>query len=159
MTSAACDSIASAASNAAINRATCLARIIYSGSRVGCTIAGDTPAATAKSRITLRCCRRRGRWRGSRSAEIKIHRRRRFRARLCGEKRPRRKTEHARDQIGRETAHCNVVVLHRGVEVYVLARYPVLGSFELRLQAEKILVGTQFRITLDHHQQTRERIA
>src|SRR6266536_6267362 len=101
-----------------------------------------------------RCCGRR-----SGRAKIEIHGRRSLRARLRREKWSWRKTEHARDQIGRETAYRDVVVLHRGVEIPPFDRDPVLGSFQLCLQAEKILVCAQFRITLDHHQQTRERIA
>ena len=56
MTSAACDSIASDARNAAINSATRLVLKICSGSRVGCSIASPPPATTARLRITL--------WRG-----------------------------------------------------------------------------------------------
>src|SRR5262249_24614558 len=87
----------------------------------------------------------RGLWRrcGRRSmrAKIKLHRRRFFRARLRSEEWFRRKTEHARDQICRKAAHRHVVVLHRLVEVPALDGNSVLGSFQLRLQTEKVLVG------------------
>src|SRR6266404_4884454 len=122
-----------------------------SGGRGGCKITGDTPAITRRSTITLwRSARRR---RGSGRTEIKIHRRRSFRALSCLEERPRRKTKHSRDQICRETAYRGIVILHRGIEVPAFDRDPVFGPFELRLQTQKTLVGPQFRIALNYHQQ------
>src|SRR4029453_2209455 len=166
MTSAGGDFAAINAKDAATNRATCLARKNCSGSRVGCRIAGDPlspgfgvagpPATTARLRITLW---RRGSRRRRRGAKIKLHRRRFLRARLCCEKWSRRKTEHSRNQICREAAHCHVVILHGGIEVPALDRDSVLRSFQLRLQTEKVLVGLQFWISLHHQQQARERIA
>src|SRR4029453_11880827 len=172
------DFAASNAKDAATNRATCLARKICSGSRVGCRIAGDPlspgfggagpPATTARLRITLwrrgSCRRRRGaliqiRGRRPRGAKIKLHRRGFLLARLCCEKWSWRKTEHSRNQICREAAHCHVVILHGGIEVPALDRDSVLRSFQLRLQTEKVLVGLQFWISLHHQQQARERIA
>src|SRR6266446_9897887 len=77
-------------------------------------------------------------WR--RRAEIEIHGRRSFRARLRGEEWPRRKTEHAGDKICRKAPRGRVVTLHRSVEVAALDRNSVLRAFELGLQAEKALV-------------------
>src|SRR4029453_2612016 len=178
MTSAAWDFVASNAKNAATNRATCLARKVRSGRRVGCWVAEDSPspgfdvagppATTARLSITLwrRGSRRRRRGaliqiRGGRrcGAKIKLHRRRFFCACLCCEKWSRRKAEHSRNQVCRETTHCHVVILHGIIEVPALDRDPVLRSFQLRLQTEKVLIGLQFWISLHHQQQARERSA
>src|SRR5437867_12634116 len=123
-----------------MNSPNCLARNPCSGSRVGSWIAGDTPATTAGSRITLR---RRGRGGGGRwwRAKIKLRGWRFLRAWLRSEEWSRRETEHARHKICGETPHRDVVVLHRLVEVAAFDRDPVLGSFQLRLQTEKVLVG------------------
>ena len=64
-----------------------------------------------------RACRR---WCGSRVAEIEVHRRRFFRARLRIEEWPRRETEHAGEKIRWETAHRRVVGLHRFIEISAL---------------------------------------
>src|SRR6266513_3719477 len=160
MTSAAWDFVASNAKNAATNRESCLARKICSGSRVGCCMAGQpplpcfavagSPATTARLRITLWRGGGRRCWRGAliqirgrrwRRAKIELHRGRFLRARLRCEKWSRRKAEHSRNQIRRETAHCHVVVLHSGVEVPALDRDSVLCAFQLRLQAKKILIS------------------
>src|SRR6266496_4764916 len=153
MTSADWDFVASTAKNAATKRATCLARKICSGppeADVGRRIAGHPPATAARLRITLWRRSSRWRWRGAliqirrrrrRRAKIKLHRWRFLRARLRSEKWSRRKTEHSRDQVCRETAHCHVVVLHGCVEVPALDRDPVLRAFQLRLQTNKILIS------------------
>src|SRR5437868_12479848 len=149
MISAAGDFVANNAKNPATNRATCLARNICGGSRLSCCIAGDptppgfavagSPATTARLRITLWRGGGRRCWRGAliqirgrrrRRAKIKLHRRRFLCARLRSEKWPRRKAQHARNQIRLETAHCHVVVLHSGVEV------PALRSEERRVGKE-----------------------
>src|SRR4029077_7393484 len=152
MTSAAGDFVASNTKNAATNTATCLPRKICGDSNVGCGIVGEPPspgfgvtgppAPTARLRITLwrrgsRGCRRGAliqiRARRGRRAKIKLHWRRLLCACLCCEKWSRRKTKHSRNQICRKTAHCNVVILHSGVEVPALDRDPVLRAFQLRL--------------------------
>src|SRR5438552_2698580 len=92
-------------------------------------VSGEADPPKIKFTLWRRCrCRRR-----SRRAKIELHGRGFFRARLRSEERFRRKTEHARDQICRETAHRHVVVLHRLVEVAALDGNSVLGSFQLRL--------------------------
>src|SRR5437588_5223943 len=88
----------------------------------------------------LRRARRRSRGRCRRCAEIEIHGRCSFRARLRGEEWPRRKTKHPGDKIRRKAAHGRVVILHRNVEVAALDRNTVLRAFDLRLQAEKALI-------------------
>src|SRR5207237_6930615 len=120
--------------SAAVQSATYGVRKICSGSRVGCSLVGDTPAATAISRITL--------WRSCRSGrpEIKLHWGWLFRTRLCSENWARRKTEHACDQICRKTAHCHVVVLHRSVEVAAFDRNSIVIAFQLLLQLHTMLI-------------------
>ena len=49
--------------------------------------------------------------------------------------------------------------MHNAVEVAALNRDPVLSAFELGLQTLEILVGAQLRISLDHDEQPRERVA
>src|SRR5262249_20920296 len=100
-----------------------------------------------------RCGRRR-----SGRGKIELDRRRLFWARLRSEERFRRKTEHARDQICRETAHRHVVVLYGLVEVATLDGNSILGSFQLRLQTQKVLVRFQFRIALRDEKQSRQGI-
>src|SRR4029077_16362488 len=95
----------------------------------------DPPKINFTLRPGCRCGRR---WSGR--AKIELHRRRLFRARLRSEERFGRKTEHARDQICRETAHRDVVVLHRLVEVAALDGNFVPRSFQLPLLTQKVLV-------------------
>src|SRR5215472_9663425 len=119
-----------------MQKVSCFAKENCGGSRFGCSIAGDTPAATARCKITLR--RRRCRGRGSRRAKIELHRRWPFRARLRSEKWFRRKTKHTGYEVCGETAHRHIIVLHSAIEVTAFDRDSVLGSFQLRLQTEKI---------------------
>src|SRR6266487_2473714 len=83
-----------------------------------------------------RCCRRWGR-----RTKIKLHRRWPLRAFSRGEEWSRRKTKHTCDQIGRETAHRHIVVLHSAIEITAFDRNSILGSFQLRLQTKKTLIG------------------
>src|SRR5438876_7985766 len=149
MTSAACELMALSARKTATQSVSCLPKKCCSGSRVGCLIAGDPPsqgfgvarppAVTPRPRITLGRCRRCRRRSGR--AEIELYRRRPFRARLGSKEWSRRKAKHACHQIGRETAHCHIVVLHSAIEITAFDRNSILGSFQLRLQTEKTLIG------------------
>src|SRR5437763_13947289 len=65
--------------------------------------------------------------------EIELNRRRFFRTRLRRKERFRRKTQHARDEVRRDTAHRHVVLLDGVVEVSALDGDSVLGSFKLCL--------------------------
>src|SRR3954451_3032 len=88
----------------------------------------DPPKVNFTLRPGCWCGRR---WSGR--VEIELNRRRLFRTRLRSEERSRRETEHARDQVRRETAHRHVVLLHGVVEVSALDGDSVLGSFQLCL--------------------------
>src|SRR2546423_13348078 len=109
---------------------------------------------------TLRCrgygrsgrCGRRGR------TEIEIHGRGCFSSWLSSEVRSGRKTKHAGNEIRREAAHLRVVSLHDFIEFIPLNGDTVLGSFELRLQRQEVLICLQLRVTLNHDEQSRQRV-
>ena len=113
MTSAPWDLSQAMQSNAATNRATCLARNYLQPCQTADAadrIAGRPPAPTARLRITL--WRRSSRWRRHgaliqipgrrrRRAKIKLHRRRFLRSGLRGEKRFRLKSKHLVQHVRR----------------------------------------------------------
>src|SRR6267143_401970 len=148
MTSAARDSIATTAINVARLNAIRFTRKTVEAAVSAAMARATRPPLQQDRQSLLRRASRRGY--GCRRGEIELHRRRFFRARLGVKERPRRKAKHAGKQLRRERHHGSVIALHRFVEFIALDRDSILRPFELRLQAEEILVRAQFRVTFAH---------
>src|SRR5690606_9782039 len=61
--------------------------------------------------------------------------------------------KNARGNIVGEPPYRRIILLGRFVECAALGADAVFGTLQLRLQFEEVLVGLQFRVTLNTHQQ------